>query len=129
MALMSIHLTLARDPEFPEGSEAHGYDFVAPLDQSGHLDADEWRKTRDKCRVRRFWNGDADELGHLIHTRGRAWVFHYDIEGPLDEDEPGYRFDSHLFKPGEYVSIREQDGSTRTFRVASVRPVAVAAKE
>ena len=125
MALMSIHLTLARDPQFPQGSERHGYDFVAPLDGSGHLDAVEWRKVRESCRVRRFWEGQDDEVGHLIHTQGRRWAFHYDIEGMEDEDESGYRFESHLFKEGEYVSIREQDGETRTFRVASVRPAAM----
>jgi hypothetical protein len=125
MALMSIHLTLARDPHFPQGSDRHGYDFVAPLDGSGHLDPEEWRKSREKCRVRRFWEGEDDEVGHLIHTQGRTWAFHYDIEGAEEDDESGYRFDSHPFKVGEYVSIREQDGETRTFRVASVRPAAM----
>ena len=32
----------------------------------------------------------------------------------------GYRFDQHVFKPGEYVSIKEHDGETRTFKVVAV---------
>ena len=36
------------------------------------------------------------------------------------DDEPGFKFDKHVFKPGEYVSVREHDGKMRTFRVVSV---------
>ena len=124
MSLVSIRLNLARDPDFPQGSRAHGYEFVAPLDADSHIDAEGWRKHRKDCRVRRFWPGTDDELGHLVHTKGRTWAFHYDVVGDEDDDEAGYRFDSHRFAPGEYVSIREHDGVTRTFRVESVKPLA-----
>jgi hypothetical protein len=33
-------LELARDPEFPNGSTEHGYDFIAPLNIQGHIDVD-----------------------------------------------------------------------------------------
>ncbi len=121
MNLKTIRLELARDPDFPFGSQEHGYEFVAPLDAGGQIDAEAWRQARDRCRVTRFWRGEDEQHGHLIHTRGRAWAFHYDLDGDPDADEPGYRFDSHLFREGEYVSIREQDGSLRTFKVVSVR--------
>ena len=121
MSLKKIRLTLGRDEDFPKGSDQHGYEFVAPLDPEGHIDAEAWRHARDRCRVRRFWAGEADELGHLVHTRGRSWAFHYDLLGNDDVDEAGYKFDSHLFRAGEYVSIREQDGRMRTFRVATVQ--------
>ena len=75
--------------------------------------------------VRRFWRGEDDEYGHLVHTRGRTWAFHYDINGQ-DDDEPGFKFDSHVFKPGEYVSIREHDGRLRTFKVAAIEPLRTA---
>ena len=55
MTLNAIRLELARGKEFPEGSQAHGYEFVAPLDASGHFDAAEWKQAHDKCVVRRFW--------------------------------------------------------------------------
>jgi len=48
-------------------------------------------------------------------------LFHYDLEPEPAADEPGYRFDAHVFRPGEYVSIAEADGVTRTFRVTAVR--------
>ena len=123
MSLMRIHLTLGRDPDFPHGSNDRGYEFIAPLREDGHINAEEWQKHRMKCYVRRFWAGEDEELGHLVHTRGRQWAFHYDVEGDVDDDEVGFKFDNHLFRQGEYVSIREHDGEMRTFKVASVEPL------
>lgn len=121
MALQRIRIELARDHDFPSGSRERGYDFVAPLDAEGQIDAAEWRSERARCRVKRFWPGTASEVGHLVHKPGGAWAFHYDIHGAVDDDETGYRFGKHTFKPGEYVSIREHDGVLRTFRVVSVQ--------
>jgi hypothetical protein len=121
MPLRKIRIELARCAEHPEGSAAHGYEFVAPLDASGHFDGAEWKKARDKCVVRRFWDGAEDENGHLIHHRGRHWAFAYAPAGD-DNDEPIFRFDRHVFRQNEYVSITEHDGVQRTFRIASVQP-------
>jgi hypothetical protein len=120
LALKRIRLELARTREFPEGSAARGYEFVAPLGPDGSFDAEEWRAERKRCTVRRFWPGEAEEKGHLVHTRGRRWAFHYDGMDE-EEDEPIFRFDRHRMVEGEYVSITEHDGVQRTFRVASVR--------
>lgn len=119
MTLRRIRLELARDHDFPNGSSHHGYDFIAPLDDSGHLDAAEWRKERQRCRVKRFWQGETDRIGHLVHRPGGSWAFDYDV-ARRDDDEPGYRFATHRFTPGEYVSIREPDGALRTFHIRSV---------
>ena len=77
MPMRRIRLELARDHEFPEGSRERGYEFAAPLDNNGHLLAEEWRATRDQCRVKRFWAGENDEFGHLVHRRGGSWAFEY----------------------------------------------------
>ena len=121
MSLRTVRLELARDPDFPDGSPDRGYEFIAPLNEDGRIDAAEWRRRRDECTVRRFWEGEDDEIGHVIHTQGRRWKFHYDVTGDEDDDEAGYRFDDHVFKEGEYVSILEHDGALRTFRVVRVR--------
>lgn len=121
MTLRKIRLELARDPDFPEGSRHHGYELVAPLDGEGHIDPAIWAKHKARCRVRRFWNGEEDEIGHVVRKRGGAWAFHYDIDGDEDDDETGYRLADHPFRIGEYVSIREHDDDRlRTFRVVSV---------
>ncbi len=121
-ALKKIRLNLARTKEFPQGSAHHGYEFTAPLDEAGHIDADLWKKERDHCRVRRFWGDEQEEIGHLIHRPGGSWAFHYDIDGE-DDDEAGYRFGAHAFNPGEYVSIKDEDGDLHTFQVVTVLSV------
>jgi hypothetical protein len=118
MTLKRIRLELARTKEFPQGNPNYGYEFVAPLKADGLLDADGWKKNREKCTVRRFGNGD-EESGLLIHGPGGRWMFSY-APGE-DDDEPIFRFDRHVMKTGEYVSITEHDGVTRPFRVAYVR--------
>jgi hypothetical protein len=121
MFLKIIRMELARDEEFPLGSRTHGYEFVAPLDEEGRIDAEGWRANRDRCRVKRFWEGEPDEVGHLVMRRGGNWAFHYDIHGDQNDDDTGFRFADHRFRPGEYVSIREHDEELRTFRVVMVR--------
>ncbi|MDQ0317642.1 hypothetical protein [Amorphus orientalis] len=117
--LKKIRLNLARSKDYPNGSNRHGYEFVAPLDDTGHIDAAAWKKLRDKCRVRRFWGDEEWDIGHLVHGPGGRWAFHYDLEGDED-DEGGYRFAEHPFVPGEYVSIRDDDGDMHTFTVVTV---------
>jgi hypothetical protein len=120
-----IRLNLARSKEFPQGSEQDGYEFVAPLDADGRIDAALWRQGREHCRVRRFASGADDEIGFVVHRPdGREtarWVFDYDETAETD-DESGYRFGSHTFRPGEYASIRDNAGEMRTYLVVSVEP-------
>ena len=122
-ALKRIRLALARSKEFPSGSATRGYEFVAPLSADGHIDPELWRKHRTHCRVRRFWDGEEEQAGRLVHKPGGSeharWVFDYDPDAS-DDDESGYRFGAHAFVPGEYVSIRGEDGELNTFQVASV---------
>jgi len=115
----TIRLELARNPQHPEGSNAYGYQFVAPLRPDGHIDADLWHKEKARCRVHRFWRGEPDKEGRLIHTKRKTWAFSYQ-EGDED-DEDFFKLDQHVFVVGEYVTIREPDGSAPTFRVVTVR--------
>jgi len=118
-----IRLNLARSKEFPQGSPRHGYEFVAPLDADGHIDLAQWKKDHAHCRVRRFWEGEEDEVGQVMFnaraSEASRWFFDYDSDDSED-DERGYRFGSHAFRPGEYVSIRGVDGEMHTFQVVSV---------
>ena len=80
--LKRIRLQLARSKQFPLGSRHRGYEFVAPLDEAGHIDPRLWHQYRDHCRVRRFWEGEDEQVGRLVHKPGGAeharWVFDYD---------------------------------------------------
>ncbi|WP_108881522.1 hypothetical protein [Anderseniella sp. Alg231-50] len=123
MTMKQIRMDLARDRDFPQGSRQHGYVLVAPLDNMDRIDAAEWKANREQCRVTRFWGDNEHEIGHLVRKPGGAWAFHYDIHGNEDDDETGYRFGDERFRPGEYVSIREQDGEMRTFRVITATDI------
>jgi hypothetical protein len=122
-ALKRIRLELARSKEFPAGSFRHGYEFIAPLDANRHIDLLQWRSMRDQCVVHRFWNGEDDQFGRLVYKPGSSehafWAFDY-VADSSDDDEPGYRFGSHSFVPGEYVTIKGHDDEQHTFRIVSV---------
>jgi hypothetical protein len=119
-----ILLHLARSKEFPNGSARHGYEFIGPLDPNGHIDPHAWETHREHCRVRRFWPGEDDRAGRLVHKPGgrehARWMFDYDPKR-ADDDEAGYRFGAHVFAPGEYVTVGNQD-EAHTFQVVSVEP-------
>jgi len=119
MTLKRIRLELARTADAPEGDRRCGYEFIAPLDAKGRLDAQAWPRDRTKCTVRRFWANQDDEHGMLVHHRGNRWLFSY--RPGEEDDEPIFRFAKHAFVPGEYVSITEHDGVERPFRVADSR--------
>ncbi|MHA1535955.1 MAG: hypothetical protein ACTSUD_00230, partial [Alphaproteobacteria bacterium] len=92
----------------------------------GHLDMEEWKDVGQACIVHRFWGNEDDETGQLVH-HGKGWAFSY--EPGEDDDEPIFRFDKHVFKDGEYVSVTEHDGVSRPFRVAWIRTPTVLQKK
>ena len=120
MTLKKIRLELARTADTPDGDRRCGYEFIAPLDAHGQLDAGAWPSDKGKCTVRRFWANQDDEHGMLMHYRNR-WLFSY--RPGEEDDEPIFRFTKHAFVPGEYVSITEHDGVERPFRVTDTRPI------
>lgn len=120
MRLSLIRLELAREKDYPNGSPLHGYEITAPLDESGHLDSVEWRKCRPHCTVRRFWDGEDDRHGELVHTARGRWAISYDPNTDLD-DEPIFQLDRHLLTMGNYVSIAEPGNTQHTYRVTSVK--------
>jgi hypothetical protein len=117
-----IRLELAREPGHPEGSRAIGYELVAPLDAEARLSAEQWKKHRDLCTVRRFRDGENDLRGRLARRPGGAWFFDYDTSRSSD-DEAGHRLGDERFVTGEYVSVRGEHGRMHTYRVVSVAPL------
>ena len=123
LGLTRVILRLGRNPEagFPEGDDGHGYVIQAPLDSEHKLDPALWREKREQCTVRRFHAHETPADGWLRH-RGDNWYFWYDEaeEGP---EEPLVKLGSHRLFPGEYITVREGDGDTLTFRVAEATRV------
>ena len=117
MTFMRIRLEAARSREFPEGSTHHGYSFVLPLNGDGKLDRAAFAHDPQICTVRRFWGGEDDEVGHLIKNRGGRFAFSF-----REDEEPIHRLDEHVFRAGEYLSVKEPDGKIYAFKVTEVRP-------
>lgn len=120
MTWMRVRLELARSHDFPEGSHRHGYEFVLPLGADGKLDHALYRKAPELCTVHRFWEGSGDLTGVLHHTSHGRWMFSYHA-GEM-EDEPIPHFADRVFREGEYLGVREPDGSEHAFRIVLVTP-------
>jgi hypothetical protein len=124
---MTIRLELGRMAGAPQGNPLHAYEMVAPLDARGHLDPEEWRTEKHRCAVRRFRPGEPERRGSLRHS-GRAWLFDY-IPNRTDDNETLFRADRHLIEKGLYVSVTEEDGVQRPFKIVEVAPVMVDGQE
>ena len=123
VGMRKITLEEARAKGAPASPPIHGYVFVAPLDADGFINPEAWRKERARCFVHRLERGQIVERGLLMHrpggAGGAAWAFDYEA-GSSDDDEVGYSFAAHAFRPGEYVSLRDGEGELRTYRVSAV---------
>lgn len=120
MNLKRVRLELARNPEFPEGSPNHGYEFHVPLTDDGRADEAALASDAQLCTVVRFWGEEEPEHGQIVRRADGSWAFSYE-PGEAD-DEPIFRLSDHVFRQNEYVTITEHDGVARTFRVAWVGP-------
>ncbi len=123
--LKKVTLHAARSKQFPDGSIRHGYLIVAPLNAEGRIDLEAWKAHRGECFVHRFWGDELERRGLLVHRAGgrggSTWAFELGEGADLNEEEDGFRFGDHAFQPGEYVSVRDDEGELVTFKVVSVK--------
>ena len=74
MTLKRITLQLARNPGLPAGDPQQGYLIVAPLTDTGQLDAEAWPAQRKACRVFRFHPDPAQKAdGWAGWVAGAGW--------------------------------------------------------
>ena len=79
-----------------------------------------------RCRVRRFRKNENGDIGHLVRKLSESRAFHHDIRSDEEDDESGYRFGDHIFRVGEYVSVREDD-EIMPYQVKTVSEASVSA--
>jgi hypothetical protein len=123
MTWHAVRLELARTPDFPEGSAAHGYLLHLPIGERGMIDEEERSRAPERAVVHRFWAGEADVNGYVVRTPG-GWAFSY--RPGEEDDEALFRLDRHAFRVGEYLSLTQPDGDGLPFRVVRVQPLPAA---
>lgn len=122
MSLMLIRLELAPNQDTTQGNANDAYEFTAPLTDEGLIDLDRWDDAERYCTLRRYLTDGTILHGELLRSDRGELVFSY--RAGEDDDETIYRFASHVFGPGEYVTITQNDGTDHLYRVASVtRPL------
>jgi hypothetical protein len=72
---------------------------------------------RDKCRVKRFWAGQLDEIGHFVHKRGGVWAFDYDPKSDADDENRSSWTNTSLSRGS---MSRSRNATMRAFRIVSV---------
>ncbi|MDR3475470.1 MAG: hypothetical protein P4M09_27805 [Devosia sp.] len=120
VGISHVQLELAREPGHPFGDPAHVYHLYVPLTSEGHIDMELFRKHHQVCRVRRRRPGEPEAHGRIVHGPGGRWIFDYSSDMEHDS-ELAFRHQGERLAPGEYVSIREDDGRLHTFQVVAVK--------
>lgn len=121
MTWMRVRAEAARSRDFPNGSSRHRYEFVLPLDEeSGRFDRALYERAPELCTVHRFWEGQGDAIGEILHAGRDHWVFSYD-PGKRD-DEPIRHFADQVFREGEYLNVSEPNGTAHAFRIVRIEP-------
>ena len=124
--MFKITLQEARSKGAPAGGGQSGYEFFAPLDEARATSTSSpGRRSAHaaSCIVSitaRSWSGGCwcIALAARAAPHGRSIT----RPGTNDDEEQGYRFASHAFQTGEYVSVRDGDGDLKTYRVETVTP-------
>lgn len=116
MTWTTIRLELARTRGFPNGSPAHAYVLRLPLTQEGIIDRQEFDARPELATVRRFWPGEPERSGYIIH-KGGGWAFSYAVGE--EDDEAIFHLESHPLRIGDYLTLTEPDGDKWPYQVKS----------
>lgn len=118
-----VRLELVRQHGHPRGDPLRAYELVLPLNPDGHIDATSWGDNPSACSIYRIRPGCADAQGILARAPSGRWYFDYRTGGDSTNHQ-GIRPGDDRFRVGAMIGVNEEDGERRTFRVASVTPVA-----
>jgi len=116
-----IELALADQVGSRRGDTKHGYSLHLPLTVEGHVDESAFLHHADLFVVVRRRRGQADRPGKLLRGRPGSWMFQYD-GADRGADDTSFRLSEVHFAPGRFLSVTEDDGATRAFKVTSVTP-------
>lgn len=117
-----VTLVMANGPGFPLGSAEHRYALSVALTPGGLLDPRAWLADPAPWPLTRYWPGEAPSGGDVHWDEDTGWFLRVFPAGSELSDTPLHALirNPGQLRPGEYVTIREPDGSEYGWRVVSV---------
>lgn len=116
-----IEMELAEQVGNRRDDALHGYHLHLPLTPEGHIDSSAFLDHADAFKVARWRRGESKQHGQILRGGSGRWTFRYDGAGDI-ADETSFRLSEARFAPGRFLSVTEDDGVTRAFKVISVTP-------
>ena len=118
--MTTVTLVLAGGPGFPAGSADHRYEMEVTLDAASQLDAKAWHEDPRPWPVRRFRPGEPIRPGDVQHDPETGWSLRFDPVGEAGTELTEPIVSAGTLRPGEYATIRAEDGRDFAYRVVSV---------
>jgi hypothetical protein len=118
-----VTLVMAAGPGFPQGSPDHRYEMSVTLTPGGQLDVQAWHADPKPWPARRVApGGPAREGDVLFDPDTESWAIRLFPAPGAATDAPLHAQlrNAGQLRPGEYVTIREPDGTEFSYRVVSV---------
>jgi hypothetical protein len=118
-----VTLVVAAGPGFPQGSPNHRYEITVALTPGGQLDAEAWLAGPRPWPARRVWPGGPSREGDMLFDADtESWSIRLFPAPGEAADAPLHAAirNAGQLRPGEYVTIREPDGTEFSYRVVSV---------
>lgn len=117
-----VTLVMANGPGFPSGSADHRYELTVALTPGGLLDPAAWFADPEPWPLMRFWPGEAPRPGDVQWDDETGWFLQIFPAGGETGEAPMHALVRNVgqLRPGEYVTIREQEGNEYAWRVVGV---------
>lgn len=118
-----VTLVVAAGPGFPQGSPERRYEIDVALTPGGHLDAQAWHAEPAPWPARRIWPGAPSREGDVQYDPDtESWSIRLFPAPGTATDAPLHALirNAGQLRPGEYVTIREPDGTEYSYRVVGV---------
>jgi hypothetical protein len=118
-----VTLVVAAGPGFPQGSPDHRYEIGVTLTPGGQLDAEAWEADPRPWPAWRIWPGEPPGEGDVLFDADTgSWSIRLFPAPGTATDAPLHAQirNAGQLRPGEYVTIREPNGTEFSYRVVGV---------
>ena len=115
-----VTLVLSGGPGFPSGSANHRYEMDVALDAANQLDGAAWFADPRPWPARRFHPDEPMRAGDVQYDPETGWSLRFSAVGAADTELSEPIVSAGILRPGEYLTLRAEDGRDYAYRVVSV---------